>query len=55
MSIVITGATGQLGRLVVEQLMAAGTPPDARKRLEAMLITVTCSLRRRDGPGGIAV
>ena len=26
-SIVITGATGQLGRLVVEQLMAAGTPP----------------------------
>ena len=28
MSIVITGATGQLGRLVVEQLMAAGTPPD---------------------------
>jgi NAD(P)H dehydrogenase (quinone) len=27
MSIVITGATGQLGRLVVEQLMAAGTPP----------------------------
>jgi len=38
MSIVITGATGQLGRLVVEQLMAAGTPPDARKRLEAMLI-----------------
>lgn len=28
MSIVITGATGQLGRLVVEQLLAAGTPPD---------------------------
>jgi NAD(P)H dehydrogenase (quinone) len=28
MSIVITGATGQLGRLVVEQPMAAGTPPD---------------------------
>jgi NAD(P)H dehydrogenase (quinone) len=28
MSIVITGATGQLGRLVVEQLIAAGTPPD---------------------------
>jgi nucleoside-diphosphate-sugar epimerase len=27
MSIVITGPTGQLGRLVVEQLMAAGTPP----------------------------
>jgi NAD(P)H dehydrogenase (quinone) len=27
MSIVITGATGQLGRLFVEQLMAAGTPP----------------------------
>jgi NAD(P)H dehydrogenase (quinone) len=27
MSIVITGATGQLGRLVVEQLIAAGTPP----------------------------
>jgi NAD(P)H dehydrogenase (quinone) len=27
MSIVITGATDQLGRLVVEQLMAAGTPP----------------------------
>jgi NAD(P)H dehydrogenase (quinone) len=28
MSIVITGATGQLGGLVVEQLLAAGTPPD---------------------------
>jgi uncharacterized protein YbjT (DUF2867 family) len=28
MSIVITGATGQLGRLVVEQLVAADTPPD---------------------------
>ena len=28
MSIVITGATGQLGPLVVEQLLAAGTPPD---------------------------
>jgi NAD(P)H dehydrogenase (quinone) len=28
MSIVITGATGQLGRLVVKQLMAGGTPPD---------------------------
>jgi NAD(P)H dehydrogenase (quinone) len=28
MSIVITGATGHLGRLVVEQLLAAGTPPD---------------------------
>ncbi|WP_319450380.1 MULTISPECIES: SDR family oxidoreductase [unclassified Mycobacterium] len=28
MSIVITGATGQLGRLVVEQLIAAGTSPD---------------------------
>ncbi|MCU1696836.1 MAG: hypothetical protein JWR34_2899 [Mycobacterium sp.] len=28
MSIAITGATGQLGRLVVEQLIAAGTPPD---------------------------
>jgi NAD(P)H dehydrogenase (quinone) len=28
MSIVITGATGQLGRLVIEQLIAAGTPPD---------------------------
>ena len=28
MSIVITGATGRLGRLVVEQLAAAGTPPD---------------------------
>lgn len=28
MSIVITGATGQFGRLVVEQLLAAGTSPD---------------------------
>jgi hypothetical protein len=28
MSIVITGATGQLGRLVVKQLMVGGTPPD---------------------------
>ncbi len=28
MSIVITGATGQLGRLVVESLLAAGTPAD---------------------------
>jgi NAD(P)H dehydrogenase (quinone) len=28
MSMVITGAAGQLGRLVVEQPMAAGTPPD---------------------------
>lgn len=28
MSIVITGATGHLGRLVVEQLLATGTPPD---------------------------
>jgi NAD(P)H dehydrogenase (quinone) len=27
MSIVITGASGHLGRLVVEQLLAAGTPP----------------------------
>jgi NAD(P)H dehydrogenase (quinone) len=27
MSIVVTGASGQLGRLVVEQLLAAGTPP----------------------------
>ncbi|MGH6752185.1 MAG: SDR family oxidoreductase, partial [Bradyrhizobium sp.] len=26
--IAITGATGQLGRLVIEQLIAAGTPPD---------------------------
>jgi NAD(P)H dehydrogenase (quinone) len=29
MSIVITGATGQLGRLAVEQLLAAGTPPES--------------------------
>ncbi len=28
MSIVITGASGHLGRLVVDQLLAAGTPPD---------------------------
>jgi NAD(P)H dehydrogenase (quinone) len=28
MSIVITGATGQLGRLVVDELLAAGTQPD---------------------------
>ena len=27
MSTVITGATGHLGRLVVDQLLAAGTPP----------------------------
>ncbi|MGH3377931.1 MAG: NAD(P)H-binding protein, partial [Actinoallomurus sp.] len=28
MSIVITGATGQLGRLVIADLLAAGTPAD---------------------------
>jgi NAD(P)H dehydrogenase (quinone) len=28
MSLVITGATGHLGRLVVEQLLEAGVPPD---------------------------
>ena len=28
MSIVITGASGHLGRLVVDQLLAAGTPPE---------------------------
>jgi NAD(P)H dehydrogenase (quinone) len=28
MSLIITGATGQRGRLVVEQLMAAGAPPN---------------------------
>ena len=28
MSTVITGASGHLGRLVVEQLLATGTPPD---------------------------
>lgn len=28
MSIVITGASGHLGRLIVEQLLAAGTPPE---------------------------
>jgi hypothetical protein len=27
MSTVITGASGHLGRLVVDQLLAAGTPP----------------------------
>jgi len=27
MSIVITGASGRLGRLVVHQLLATGTPP----------------------------
>jgi NAD(P)H dehydrogenase (quinone) len=29
MSVVVTGATGHLGRLVVEQLLAAGTPPQS--------------------------
>ena len=28
MSTVVTGASGHLGRLVVDQLLAAGTPPD---------------------------
>jgi NAD(P)H dehydrogenase (quinone) len=28
MSIVVTGATGQLGRLTVESLLARGVPPE---------------------------
>src|SRR3954453_3857445 len=51
MSIVITGATGPLGRLVIEDLLAAGTPAEeilALGRNESVLAELKVPTRKVD-------